>query len=520
MRLETWAVLLSGFLLFAGYAPLEWKEAAWIGLVPLLIVLPGKTGRQAFWLGLGVGLVFWLLSVFWLVQVVWAGWILLSVYCAVYIGIFAWVVNRWFALLTVKTWTRNVLNMLVIMLAWTGLEFTRAHLFTGFPWNALAVTQYANIPLLQLVSVTGVSGLSALLVLGNAAVALTILRYIHAPDGIRRRAHPEFMLGLLCIALTFASGMRKVQRSSPEGEALRVGLVQPAIPQVTKWDGAHTDLIYSRLGELTRQAQAVGDLDVVIWPETALPDLVMYSEKSREFVYHLATNGTPILVGTIDQRYEEDGSVTYLNSSALFDQYGAPTQVYDKQELVMFGEYIPFDRYFPWVTALTPIQVSFKGGNTGTVFRVEEGGIPFSVLICFEDTMSELSRAAVMNGARVLVNQTNDAWFDPYCGSRQHLAQSVFRAVETGVPLVRCANTGISCVIGPHGRLLRELRDDEGRHLFPGFMTVDVSAAPDELVPTFYLRHGDWFGWTMCGGVALLMVFGWRNRRLGLRVDE
>jgi apolipoprotein N-acyltransferase len=220
----------------------------------------------------------------------------------------------------------------------------------------------------------------------------------------------------------------------------------------------------------------------------------------------LARMGAPILVGSMDSETLVDRKPRYYNSSFLFDTNGVIIEEYDKCHLVLFGEYVPFHEVVDIVNAMTPVMESFSPGKTNTVFRVPQIGAPFSSLICFEDTMPYLARRSVRNGARLLINQTNDAWFDPSAASRQHMILSVFRTVENRVPMVRSANTGYSCHIRATGEIHQQLAGESGRHDGPGFQLVTVRVPPDDASPTFYTRYGDVFAW-VC--LAICLPFLW-----------
>jgi apolipoprotein N-acyltransferase len=397
--------------------------------------------------------------------------------------------------------------MMVASAWWAGLELARSTWFTGFPWNPLGATQYRNAALLQPAAWGGVSAVSALVVWVNAGLAVTVLQYIERRGQWGRRPHPEIIAAFLVVAVTFAWGVKRL-RATPPGEApIRVALIQTNIPQEEKWDEATIATIYQRLRDLTLGALRAGSSDLIIWPETALPDDVATSVPSYNLVYELVTNGTPILVGSMDTHWPEAGRPTFYNSSFLFDANGEPLFVYDKQHLVPFGEYIPLPHLLPFLKALTPIQESFSAGTTSTLFRLPGRDVPFSALICFEDTVAHLARAAVRNGARLLINQTNDAWFDPYAASRQHMIQAILRAVENGVPLVRVANTGVSCVIDRRGVVTSRLEDPEGGTRFAGFKLTEVRPAPAEFPLTFYTRQGNLLpGAAGLAALALLSV--------------
>jgi apolipoprotein N-acyltransferase len=500
--------VLTGLLLAASFAPLEWKQAAWVALVPLVIsvrsVSPWRAGR----LGFLAGLVFWLLTVLWLTHVSILGWFILAAYCALYIVPFAvvvsWGLRRWSA----KSVLHNLLMMIMAALAWAALEYLRSTVFTGFPWNPLGQSQYENLTLLQIAEWGGVYAVSTLLVWMNMAIALTIMRYAECRGRLRHRWHPELIAGVLVWALVHTYGWRVITRGSTEGETVQLALIQPNIPQTEKWTPEYIDTIYKRLLSLSDAARRVNDLDLLVWPETAVPDDVRTSPRSYDLVYRLVTNGVPILVGSMDTEWQDYDKPLYYNSSFLFDENGRIAGEYDKQHLVVFGEYVPFRHALPFLTAMTPISESFSAGRTSTVMRLPDRDIPFSVLICFEDSVSRIARSAVRNGARLLINQTNDAWFDVSSGSKQHMIHCVLRCIENRVPAVRATNTGITCAIDRYGRIRDVLRGDDGSPVIAGFQITEASVPTDTFKLTFYTKYGDLFAWvaTVLLGVMLCTI--------------
>lgn len=484
---------LTGLLLSAALPPLEWRDTAWIAFLPLFLALR-RAPDKALKLGFTAGAVFWLVSIWWITHVSVAGWIGLSLYCALYFMPFAWLAAWWMRRMGVRAWWSNVLLMVAAAAAWVGLEYVRSVLFTGFPWVPLGVTQYRNGALIQAARWGGVYAVSALVVWVNAAIALTVLRYVNLRGRWERHPHPELMFGFLALVLAFTNGWNTLRKDTVPTQELRVAVVQPNIPQEDKWTKETFGMTYQRLRTLTETALRAGDADLVIWPETAVPDYIRDSEDSYGLVRDMATGGKPLLVGSMDISWEDEEPLFY-NSSFLFDTNAVIVRVYDKRHLVPFGEYVPLQPFVPFIQALTPIEGSFTPGRTSTVFRLESRDAAFSVLICFEDTVASLARASVRNGARLLVNQTNDAWFDPSSASRQHMIQCVFRCVENGVPAVRCANTGVSCFIDRSGRVYDVLDDGEGRTRVSGCRTSALRVPEQDLPLTFYTRHGDVFAW-------------------------
>ena len=483
--------LCTGFLLASAFPPLQWQDAAWVALIPLLVACRFASLRTACRLGFLSGLVFWLCSIHWLTHVTYGGWVILSAYCALYFIPAALLTSWWLRGRGVANWAMNLAFMVVLSLVWSGSEYLRSTLFTGFPWNPFGGSQYQNLIIIQIASWGGVYAVSALLVFLNAGLAMTILCYMGRGGRRLGRPHVELMVAVTLLALCFAHGWRCLRRPLADPVEVRVCLVQPAIPQTEKWDRAQVDLIYERLSNLTASGMRAPGLDLVVWPETAVPDDILLSERSSGLVRDLVTNGVPILVGSMDSEWVADRTPCYYNSSFLFNTNGVSLQGYDKRHLVMFGEYIPLERVFPFMTAMTPIEASFTAGRTSTVFRLASKPVTFSALICFEDTVAALARESVLNGARLLINQTNDAWFDVSVGSRQHMTHCVFRCVENRVPALRAANTGVTCTIDAWGRVENLLEQEDGNTIFPGFVCAGVMVPGPGYERTFYGRHGD-----------------------------
>ncbi|HMO03096.1 MAG TPA: apolipoprotein N-acyltransferase [Kiritimatiellia bacterium] len=492
----------SGVLTAAAFAPLEWSDTAWCGLVPLILACAYVTPRQAVRLGWIAGFTFWLCSIFWLTRVTFAGWLLLSAYCALYTVPLAVVVSWWFGRFGAGRFLPNAAFLLGGTAVWTFSEYARFTLFTGFPWNPLGVSQATNLAFIQHAVWGGVYAVGALVAVANMAIAVTVLRYLRGHARFGRTPHIELLLAMSLILVAFVTGTRLYRAVVVVGDELRVAVVQPAIPQEEKWSVESEEMIYTRLRDLTLQAVEWTQPDLVVWPETALPVDVRLSEGWYELVDRLARLGTPILVGSMDSETLMDGQPRYYNSSFLFATNGMIVGEYDKNHLVLFGEYVPLHEYVDIVNALTPVMESFSPGDTNTVFELPGRGTPFSALICFEDSLPYLARRSVRNGARLLINQTNDAWFDPSAASRQHQLLAVFRAVENRVPMVRSANTGYSCHIEATGRIRETLVSEGGRHDGAGFLLVPVVVPPAAMPLTWYTRHGDVFAW-VCGVVAL-----------------
>lgn len=501
---------------------IEGANVVWIGLVPLLVVCCFSSPWQSLWLGYSFGLAFFGGSLFWITALrhswgnaplAFLAYAALVAYCAVYPGLFAWAWTkcrlRYAAGLQLKD--RMVLIALAPVL-WVATEWIRGFGALGFPWNVLGVSQYANRGLIQVADVCGVLGISFLIVLLNAALAMTLVRYYLLGRGgtsrRRMRFHAELALGLLAVAMCWFYGARKVLHGRYDSEAveLRVALVQPAIPQVMKWDAEHTTMIMQTLERQSDLALS-GSPDLMVWPETVTPGMLRHHQASLELAVGVATNGVQLLAGTMDMDILPDGREGYFNAAILMEEAGFMVGTYHKRHLVPFGEYLPVLRHFGSLDRLSPLGFSCEFGDRDQqLIRVtkSERSIKLGVLICFEDVFSHLSRHDVRRGARLLVNQTNDAWFDGSAALRQHLAHAVFRAIENRVPLVRAANTGISAYISASGRITAVPGDGSAGVRGFSVRPVRVETGPKTL--SMFTRFGDWLLAIPCVMLSILLV--------------
>lgn len=518
----------SGALLAAGFPPFNMWQAAWIALAPLLLALVLSTPREGFRLGFLSGVVCWLISLSWLLRLldtspapgalIVIGWVLLGGYCSIFTGgfglAFAWIAER---LGTARLW-RTILLTLAAPVLWCGFEYLRSVAFGGFPWNLLGVTQYRNVFLIQPAEWFGVYGISAVLVLFNAGFAFTAIRYLPGRRERTYRPHLELFVGLMTTAFCFRAGMVMSRNTSADDALLAVAAVQPNIPQLKKWEDGMADQIHATLRHLTEQA-ATNALrpDVIVWPETATPYCVTdEAGGSMDLVKDLCRLGVPLLVGSMDI-YGAGGGMTCFNSSFLFDGAGRIASRYDKQHLVPFGEYIPLSGMIPALARLAPMGWNCTAGREATVFRAGHGNTGFSCLICFEDAMPWLSRAFVRRGARLLVNQTNDAWFDRTSGPEQHLAQCVFRAVENRVPVLRVANSGITCLIQPSGLIEDATANSRAEPPEAAVRVWAVAPAAKDMPLTLYTRYGDRLFALPCGvaaGICFVLAFVTSRRKM------
>lgn len=492
----------SGLMLSASLPSLDLTPLAWIGLVPLLWAARSRSPRRAFGLGWLAGFAFYLATCWWIVYTIdhytalplpiAVGLLaLMAAVLALYHGAFVAVV-RWLEL-------RRLPAVWLAPAVWVTLEWLRGWFFIGFPWAALGYSQHRFHDLVQMAEVTGVYGVSAVVVLFNVVVA----KALRAQGAGARRLLPAMLVLTLVVAVLPALGRARAAQlaARPPAGTLVVGIAQGNVEQERKWDPAFQDETMNRYRLLTLEA-AQARPAMIVWPETATPFFFQNPGPRRESVLEIAREaGVPLFFGAPAYRQRDDGRIEQLNRAYLVLPDGREAGSYDKMQLVPFGEYVPFARLLFFVEQVVDAVGQLGAGLVPTVFTLPDG-TRFGALICYEGIFPALSREFVRRGAEVLVNVTNDAWYGRSSAPAQHLVQASFRAIENRVPMVRAANTGISAIVDPDGRIRWE------GPLFEMAWHVEPVSWPG--VRTFYTRFGDVFA---CGcALATLVAMG-----LGLR---
>lgn len=502
------AVAVSGLLLALALPKFNLTLLLFGGLIPLLWVLDGVRGRAAFGWGVVHGLAQNLVTLYWIVYVTviygnlplpvgFVVLVLLAGYISLYRGTWAWL----------YTWgrSRGLAGVWWGPVLWISLEFLQTYLITGFPWMLLGYGFHQSLPFLQLVDLTGVYGLSALVVLWNIGLY----------DLLRSRANGHYTwrpaaVALACLLTVLAYGYNRlpiVRQQMAQAPSLAVAVIQGNIEQGRKWDPAYQQETLKIYEELTLQSRSQAP-QLVVWPETAAPFFFLRDQKLSPLVEAVARqSGSYLLFGSPAFESGPDGE-SFFNRAYLLAPDGTIIGYYDKAHLVPYGEYVPLRRFFPFIGKMVPMVGDFVEGPVGRVLNLPEADL--GTLICFESIFPYLSRAMVANGANLLVNLTNDAWFGRTSAPYQHLAMSVTRAVENRVSLARAANTGISALAQPDGSILWQ------SDLYT--TTAHTASLPLLARESFYTRFGDLFAWFCVGLTVLGMFGGWfitRTRRKG-----
>lgn len=494
---------LSGILIALAFPLPSLAPLAWIALIPLLIALEGQTPAAGFRLGFITGFVAYAGLLYWVTIVMttygklpWAVsitlWWSLAAWLASFYGLTAWV--------AVRGKQRGCKWVVLLPLAWVSADYLRSFLLTGFPWTMLGHSQYRLLPLIQVADLTGVYGITALIVLANV-VFYRILRALAGAE-IPYPAKSAVLL-VAALAATFWYGFHRLNSPLPNATPLRVALIQGNIDQSIKWSPTFREETLEIYSSLSRQAVSRGPVDLVIWPESAAPFFFQEESPASQRIRRTARElNVSLLFGSpaVDLRH---GKPAYLNSAFLLDRNGNLLGRSDKMHLVPFGEYVPLAQLLPFVHKLVHGIGDFVPGKQ--IKALEPGNAPLGVLVCYEAIFPELARAYVNNGSRVLVNITNDAWFGRSSAPWQHLSMATFRAVETRTPLVRAANTGITSIVDQNGHI-KGMTSLFKEAVMLGEVLPGSADAP-------YLRVGDLFARAclILTGLILLIQW-WRDR--------
>jgi len=487
-------------LLFLSFPRFGHGAVAFVALAPLLVALNGAGARRGFALAYVTGVVSSVGLLYWtcLVVVQYGGlslplgvaaMLMLCLAFALPHGLFGALVGHWTA-------RAGPAALLWAPAAWVTSELLRAHTLCRFAWCLLGYSQADHESLIQIASVTAVYGVSFLVCLVSAAAAYVALE----PRAARVRAAAVVAVVL---AAAWGFGRWRLATPVPETGRVRVGLIQADIRQEDKWDEALALENVERHVALTRQETARG-ARLVVWPESSVPSYYDLEPAIAEPLRELArASSIHLLFGNDDI---EVGAATaearrIWVGAKMLSPSGEVALRYHKMRLVPFGEYTPFESLLSLGGRFSARVVravgTFTPGTEPSVGAID--GHRLSALLCYEAIFPDLVREFSARGSELLVNITNDAWYGRTSAAYQHFAMARFRAVENGRYLVRAANTGISAVVDPRGRVL------ESTPLFvPAVVVRDVPFVAES---TFYSRRGDVFAWG-CVVAAVALTAG------------
>ena len=477
--------IFSGLALTASFTPLQLDWIAWFALVPLLKSLKDESFSHAFSLGFIAGLTHYLTLLYWIIptlqnygylhfSVSASVLIIFCLYLALYMALFSYLIHR----------IKNSCFLYVLIPSlWVSLELIRANALTGFPWCLIGHTQFSRLSLIQVADLVGVYGISFLIIFSNA---LIYRLFFARTSFIKRRLGWESLVFTALLLFTLVYGQYRLEEdpdASTAKKTVKVSVIQGNIDQSVKWEPAfqeETIHIYERLTRSTSSFKP----DITVWPETAVPFFFQEDQPFSDQILEIASETSQTLIfGSPAYQRGQDGR-KYFNRVYLLSGSGKKTEYYDKHHLVPFGEYVPLKRILPFIHRLVQAAGDFAPGK-----ELKPLGPPHlssGILICYEVIFPELARTQTREGAELLVNLTNDAWYGKTSAPYQHLSIAVFRAVENRRPLIRAANTGFSALIDSKGKIIER----------SGLFTEQVLSREIELPPSsmgVYTRYGDLF---------------------------
>ncbi len=476
--------LLSGILLFLSFPNVldpvfpAWSGyLAWVALIPLFFAINKQTFPRALLLGFITGFIFFAGLLYWVLYIkelgllAWPLWLFLSCYLALYVALFASLLR--FA------------PLLAAPFLWVVFEYLRGILLTGFPWGLLGYSQYKLAPLLQLASLTGVYGVSFVVVLVNAGIASFLIKI---KEGKAAFLGP--VLAALALIAVFTYGLVELNgmeaklplKPGVKQDSVSVCVLQGNILQDVKWDEKFTEENFNTYKKLALSNKT--QVDLYLWPESASAVFLRSEKKYSALVSDIAkATDAPQFVGTPDAVFNKAGLDKLYVAAFLYDRQGSFTGAYNKTHLVPFGEYIPLREVLKGFSKLEYGVTDYTPGSGTTIFTA---GKRFSPLICYEVIFPDIARERANGGAEYLVNITNDSWYQSSAMPYQHFSMLAFRAVETRLNIARAANTGISGYVNYKGEIAAATQIFEKTKLSFAMPVIPKRS-------TLYMRIGDIF---------------------------
>ena len=474
--------VLTGFLLVASFPRFDQPYLAWIAFVPLIAYVSRvKTPIRTFWGGYVAGVIELFVLLLWMPAVLrqyggldawlaWTGYVLLILLLSCFPAIACFV--------TKGLMRRGGDSFLLLFPAvWVSIEYVQTKIpFNGFPWLPVGYSQSNWLGLIQVADLTGVFGVSFLILWLTTAV---VWIGIHKGRGLR--TYGPLMTAVVLVFICLFYGWVRLGRWDTSQADFKVAMLQGNLSA----DDAPSVLADKYQGEYVRMADGLqsSDIDLMLLPESPTPVLYQWDKNYQGVLEGLARRCRYGLIFNNVRSEETEAGRSYFNSAFFLDGKGVLTGVYDKTHLVPFGEYIPLESLFVFMRTITRDVGAFQPGKDIKVLKL--GEYPVNAIICFEAIFPDLVRRFVRNGSQLIVNLTNDEWYGDSSAPFQHFSIARWRAIENRRYFLRAANSGISAVIEPTGRIQTStgiLRKTvcEGRFAF-------------ETQQTFYTRYGDVF---------------------------
>jgi apolipoprotein N-acyltransferase len=496
--------ILSGILLILSFPKFGTGLMGWVALIPLVYAIKDvRQLREGFLLGFISGIIFHIGLLYWIAYAVVqygnlpyyvgvSAMMLLALYLSVYMAIFAsgCIYFR----------DKHIPLVFAAPVLWTCLEYTKSHLFSGFPWENLGHSQYLCLTLIQISDITGVYGISFMIVMVNIVLSNAL-----SVKPVNKIIWYELILVSSVILISCSYGIFRIDNigtSMKKADSVNTAIIQGNIDQNIKWNPQfqkETVSIYKRLSLI----KGVSGSNLIVWPETATPFFFQDMNGLHQEVVDIGLNSRSWLLFGSPSYKKNGNTLSFSNSAFLISPNGSIQGQYDKVHLVPYGEYVPLRKYFPFFGKLVAGVGDFAKGSG--VYPLPMNNHNLGILICYEGIFPAIARCYKNMGTDLLINITNDAWYGTTSAPYQHLSMVIFRAVENRLYVLRAANTGISAFIDPIGKMTQKTELFE-----EAFLVGKVKYMHDK---TFYMLYGDIFVYLCilaCLGCILFSL--WRIR--------
>ena len=498
----------SGVLLTLSFPSFDYYPLAWVAFLPLMISLWAKGPKQAFSSGYVFGLTYFFGTLYWIYHsinhfggVPFVASLAVVILLCLYLGLYPAIFSFLFIQMIKKT---RLPALLIAPVLWVVLEFIRSYALTGFPWSSIGYSQYKFLHIIQVADITGIYGISFLVLMVNGAFADLIL--------LKKRVQkmPLFPVSLTAVGLSLAFVIIMVSlgyghwRLSQQRSVnvFKASVIQGNIEQDKKWEPAFQNEVLETYFTLSMKAAETSP-KLIVWPETAVPFMFDYDKANTEKLTGFEQGlGADLLFGSVKVEESSGGKTLLTNSAVLLDKGGENIYEYDKIHLVPFGEYVPLRSILFFIDKLVVGIGDYIPGEEYQRAYTDFGS--FGTLICYEIIFPGLVRKFFTGGGDFIVTITNDAWFGRTAGPYQHFSMAAFRAIENRKPVIRAANTGISGFIDSNGRILA------ATPLFQRLILSDEVKTDRTL--TFYTKYGDLFSY-LCIVMSIVLCLNieiWR----------
>ncbi len=500
--------VISGILLTLSFPTFDYYPLAWVAFVPLMISLWAKWPKQVFSSGYVFGLTYFFGTLYWIYHsinhfggVPFVASLAVVILLCLYLGLYPAVFSFLFIKMIKKT---RLPALLVAPVLWVVLEFIRSYALAGFPWSSVGYSQYTFLHMIQVADITGIYGISFLVLMVNGALADIFL--------LKKRVQlmPLFPVSFTAVGLSVVFVIITVSLGyghwrlgqQRNGNTFKASVIQGNIEQDKKWEPAFQNEVLETYFTLSRKAAETSP-QMIVWPETAVPFMFGYDRTNTEKLVGFQQGlGTDLLFGSVRVEEQSRGKTLLTNSAILLDKEGKNVYEYDKIHLVPFGEYVPLRSILFFIDKLVVGIGDYVPGEEYERAETDFGS--FGTLICYEIIFPGLVRKFFTGGGDFIVTITNDAWFGSTAGPYQHFSMAVFRAIENRKPVIRAANTGISGFIDSNGRVLAST---------PLFQRLILSKeVKTDRTLTFYTKYGDMFSY-LCIVISIVLCLNikiWR----------